>query len=69
MRSPVQFAALARPATVLIALLFAAAPFAALPVAADNPQGDDLEALLRSLWLCQEAVAVQDLNYSKALEC
>ena len=69
MRSPVQFAALARPATVLIALLFATAPFAALPVAADNPQGDDLEALLRSLWLCQEAVAVQDLNYSKALEC
>jgi plastocyanin len=60
MRTPIPFA---------IALLIAAAPLAALPLEAENPQGDDLEVLLRSLWLCQDAVTVVDLNYSKALEC
>ncbi|MAE56996.1 MAG: YHYH protein [Candidatus Poseidoniia archaeon] len=60
---------LTRPIAVAIALLMVLSPLAIVPVAADNPEGDDLEALLRSLWLCQEAVTVQDLNYSKALEC
>ena len=63
------FTVLTRPIAVAIALLMVLSPLAIVPVAADNPEGDDLEVLLRSLWLCQEAVTVQDLNYSKALEC